>query len=564
MNITHFIVLMLVATCATPAWAVDGEVTILSAEVERLQWMMAVIGVLGVFGCVVAGFGGKRVINNKISQLSANMERVKTGDFSVEISTGGNDEFGKLSGVLHQIVSYMKELEQRAAECENVAVSAEAKTREALGQASHARQQGEEARCRGLLSASETMDRSIQSIRGQADQLSEVSSKTQEGASEQQRFIAEAASAMEQMNAAVGETANSAGAAAEDAKQVMEHAQFGSSVVSRTLDSISTVSKNSQSLVENVAGLGVQAEGVGKIMGVISDIADQTNLLALNAAIEAARAGDAGRGFAVVADEVRKLAEKTMDATKDVGVAIQGIQDQVAQTIEGVKGMSGLADEAAGLAQESGQALHEIVEFAGTSSERIGSIATAASQQSVASEELARTISEVHSISDNTGRGMDNAVQAVLQLSERVDELATLTGVFRLVGNGKVQEIIGDLAGSANIQSRERERQETAMRQALKSNDFLELMYITDENGRQTVSNIGGIVANFAEDASAFGTDWATRPWFKGAIESGTFYVSDVYTSSASGESCITVSSPFFNGDGKPKGVIAADVRVAV
>ena len=35
--------------------------------------------------------------------------------------------------------------------------------------------------------------------------------------------------------------------------------------------------------------LGQQAEGIGQILNVISDIADQTNLLALNAAIEAAR-----------------------------------------------------------------------------------------------------------------------------------------------------------------------------------------------------------------------------------------------------------------------------------
>lgn len=76
-----------------------------------------------------------------------------------------------------------------------------------------------------------------------------------------------------------------------------------------------------------MVGLGGQAENIGKVLGVINDIADQTNLLALNAAIEAARAGDAGRGFAVVADEVRKLAEKTMLATKEVGNAILAIQN---------------------------------------------------------------------------------------------------------------------------------------------------------------------------------------------------------------------------------------------
>ena len=545
------------------AWASDGKVTILSGFFEGSAWGLVVFGLLAVAVCTVGVLLTAKVIHNKYSVLAKTAERIAKGGSPVEVPEGGGDNFGIMTNGLKQIVSYIAELEAKVEKGENVVRESEARVKETLAQAAQARKQGEAARCEGLLSAAGTLEHSVQAIRDHSVALGVSSGKAQEGATEQQRLISEAASAMEQMNAAVSETAVSAGAAAEEADAVMERAESGSAVVTRTIDSISAVSQNSQSLVESVAGLGSQAEGVGAIMGVISDIADQTNLLALNAAIEAARAGDAGRGFAVVADEVRKLAEKTMDATRDVGVAIEGIQDQVSRTIDGVKAMSGLADEAAGLARESGSALEQIVSHSGTSAERIGAIAAASSQQSVASEAVTRTITAVHDISSDTGEGMAEAARSVEELSRRVEELAVMTGVFRLVGSGRVQEIIGAMAESEAVRSGRRERLEQAMRDALKKNDFLELLYITDGDGRQLVSNIGGRVSGFAEDAAAFGSNWADRDWFKGVAENGTYHISDVYTSSASGQECITVSGPFFGRDGRMLGVIAADVSVS-
>jgi methyl-accepting chemotaxis protein len=541
-----------------------GQVTILLSEIDSLYWKLGLVSLLGVLLTLASGVVVFIWMNRRARILANAANSVSHGETKVSVDVTGSDNIGIIATEIAAIASYVGGLQEELENSKNVSNESVLKATEALQAASRAREQAEAARCQGLLSAAETLDKSVQGIRQESERLGGASSRAQEGSTSQQRYISEAASAMEEMNAAILETASSAETASRDAEQAMSFAKNGAEVVARTLDSISAVSGNSQEMAQRVADLGAQAEGVGKIMGVISDIADQTNLLALNAAIEAARAGEAGRGFAVVADEVRKLAEKTMDATRDVGIAIEGIQDQVNQTIEGVEQMAQLADTASGLAEESGQALDEIVTFSGTSAEGIRSIAAAASQQSMASEEVTRTITEVHSISRDTGEGMSEAVEFVDTLAERVEDLATMTGVFRLVGKGEVQRVIDDMAKSTDVQSLERSRQEDVMRRALRQNDFLELLYITDATGKQIVSNIGGKVADFAEDATAVGSDWSTRPWFSEAMDTQTFYISDVYVSSASGENCITVSSPFFNGDGNAKGVIAADVRVAL
>jgi methyl-accepting chemotaxis protein len=177
--------------------------------------------------------------------------------------------------------------------------------------------------------------------------------------------------------------------------------------------------------------LGSQAQSIGGVMNVISDIADQTNLLALNAAIEAARAGEAGRGFAVVGDEVRKLAEKTMSATQEVGANITAIQQSARTNINEVGAAAKAVTEATELANTSGQALTEIVTLASANSSVVASIATAAEEQSATSEEINRAIEEISRIVVDTANGMVQSSAAVQELSQMAQELNTVMAGLR-------------------------------------------------------------------------------------------------------------------------------------
>jgi methyl-accepting chemotaxis protein len=56
------------------------------------------------------------------------------------------------------------------------------------------------------------------------------------------------------------------------------------------------IAESVSSTAKKVEELGKSSAQIGRIIGVIDDIADQTNLLALNAAIEAARAGEQEAG----------------------------------------------------------------------------------------------------------------------------------------------------------------------------------------------------------------------------------------------------------------------------
>ena len=264
-----------------------------------------------------------------------------------------------------------------------------------------------------------------------SEQLSAQVEQVSRGADMQRTRVESTATAMNEMNATVLEVARNAGNASEQSDATRRKADDGATLVNKVVQAINGVNNVAVALQDNMKDLGKQAESIGGVMNVISDIADQTNLLALNAAIEAARAGEAGRGFAVVADEVRKLAEKTMSATQEVGSNIQTIQNSARTNITEVTNAVRHIGEATDLANASGQALNEIVDLAAASSSVVASIATAAEEQSATSEEINRALEEVSRIVMETSDGMTQASAAVQDLSQTAQELKRIMETLR-------------------------------------------------------------------------------------------------------------------------------------
>ncbi|BAH77147.1 bacteriohemerythrin [Solidesulfovibrio magneticus] len=302
----------------------------------------------------------------------------------------------------------------------------ESSCNESIGQAQEASRLAEESRIKNLLSASSKLETVVQDILSSAGQISNQMESISSGAETQKNRMSETMTAMDEMNVAIRDISHSTSDASVSIDRTKENAIESAQISSGAVIAIAKVNESTTTLKENMGDLSTQAQNIDNIMNVISDIADQTNLLALNAAIEAARAGDAGRGFAVVADEVRKLAEKTMQATKEVGATISSIQNSVQMNIDQMVNAVKCAEEATQMAQKAGNSAEAIKHYAEENTMKIHSIATASEEQSATSSHINDAISEVGQVAVLISDGINESTQAVLVLSDLAKELSVL------------------------------------------------------------------------------------------------------------------------------------------
>lgn len=208
-------------------------------------------------------------------------------------------------------------------------------------------------------------------------------------------------------------------------------ADQGGEVVRQAIHCIGQVAEQNTRVERQIETLRGQAEGIGRILELIKDIADQTNLLALNAAIEAARAGEAGRGFTVVADEVRKLAEKTVQATDEVTAAIRTIQEGTHTSALAAEEAVRLTRESTRLADTSGERLDGIRDMTRQAAEDVAAIARATESQAKAGEKVLETMERISDQAHLTTLNMRESSSHASNLHSLAERLREIIDAMR-------------------------------------------------------------------------------------------------------------------------------------
>ncbi|HDY8051230.1 TPA: methyl-accepting chemotaxis protein [Vibrio vulnificus] len=242
-------------------------------------------------------------------------------------------------------------------------------------------------------------------------------------AGQQNQEMEMAATAMEEMTAALSNVAQSTNMAEQYAGSAEKEASTSKSVFDKTTREFSELEGEFTNTSQIIQQLAEESNNVGNVLDVIKAIAEQTNLLALNAAIEAARAGEQGRGFAVVADEVRSLAQRTQDSTGEIESIIMTLQEKAKQStstiqssadkMQSTRSNMGVANDALGTIQGSAVEIHKLNT----------SIAAATEEQLAVSDEISSNLANIKNLSSEMNEAINQLGPIVVDLQRNVDDL---------------------------------------------------------------------------------------------------------------------------------------------
>ncbi|MGV1718102.1 methyl-accepting chemotaxis protein [Vibrio furnissii] len=275
--------------------------------------------------------------------------------------------------------------------------------------------------------------KSARDLATMSDNVADQAHHTQNNCVAQRDRTVQVATAIHELGATVNEIASNAAQAAEVAREATHRSADGRDVVNQAQLRITELSNELQQATGVVEALASQINAISSTLDTIRSISDQTNLLALNAAIEAARAGEQGRGFAVVADEVRTLASRSAASTEEIQEVIDKLQAESKRAVTVMEKGREKSVQVVEYANKANDSLEQINGHIDQISDQNIQVATATEEQASVVEDINRNVEDINQLTMQTTDIAGQLNQSSASLQKLSSQLDKLVGQFRLV-----------------------------------------------------------------------------------------------------------------------------------
>lgn len=403
----------------TGNWVDDIDKLVLEKQLDyqqkgRASIIYTIVAIVVAFGSsLVLGIIFSNKISNQIIAVAKNAEEIAQGNLKLNaLENNSKDELGQLGRAFKTMtVNLIQLVQQVSLSSTQVAASSQ------------------------QLSAG--AEESAQASQQVAMAIMEVSV----GAERQLTAVNETSAVVQQMSAGIQQVLGNAKRAVQTTEKTTLSAAEGSRAIDKTIQQMISIEKTVTGSANVVKNLGERSKEIGQIVDTISGIAAQTNLLALNAAIEAARAGEQGRGFAVVADEVRKLAEQSQEASKQIALLINEIQQDTQNAVDSMNEGTHQVKLGTEVAESAGQAFIEITTLVDQVSSMVGEISEEFQQMAIGSQRIVSSVTDIY----ETSRAITGQTQTVSAATEEqsasVEEIATSSQVLASMADDLQQSL---------------------------------------------------------------------------------------------------------------------------
>src|SRR6202163_891388 len=276
------------------------------------------------------------------------------------------------------------------------------------------------------------VNRASAQVTERSQEAQHVSAQLLAAAERQSKEIEETSSRVLQVSHSISDVSVNAEESARVAQRSLDAAQKGAQAVQNSISGMTEIREQIQETSKRIKRLGESSQEIGEIVELISDITEQTNVLALNAAIQAASAGEAGRGFSVVAEEVQRLAERSGEATKQIGAIVKTIQADTQDAVAAMEKSTVGVVEGTKLSDAAGQALDEIRKVSRDLAELIGGISAQTQKQSASVSDVTRGMQGILKITEETTEGTKQTNVSIGQLTKLAAELRSSVAGFKV------------------------------------------------------------------------------------------------------------------------------------